>query len=310
MSTFQEETAMPTVSAVVPKNHLDDDMMSESGSAVSVTSSSRMSPRIAKLIAKIAFLEEEMVRDDLSEEDLVKVQKLFAIHANSLDMMLGIQKKLAKKDKAVTTTLSSRLIVPSDLPLLQWTGNCRLLPRMLSPDQRSWFIDNLKPHAALDWSFARKTLVNKYGIQDADRQAQYMQELFSLKMGRDDSVEQYTDHFHKLRREAGCEDNRVMAALYIKSLLPELSQHVTLGQAHLSPDKRATINHAANLARRMYGNVVHSKYSKQVVASSDSSLSSSAVSVAASGPSFAVSGKRNKGKKRADAKHCRLHGAG
>ncbi|KAG2215670.1 hypothetical protein INT45_009686, partial [Circinella minor] len=344
MSTFQEETAMPTVSAVVPKNHLDDDMMSESGSAVSVTSSSRMSPRIAKLIAKIVFLEEEMVRDDLSEEDLVKVQKLFAIHANSLDMMLGIQKKLAKKDKAVTTTLSSRLIVPSDLPLLQWTGNvydnsktvfasihecldrfediiesygqdinvnwCRLLPRMLSPDQRSWFIDNLKPHAALDWSFARKTFVNKYGIQDADRQAQYMQELFSLKMGRDDSVEQYTDHFHKLRREAGCEDNRVMAALYIKSLLPELSQHVTLGQAHLSPDKRATIDHAANLARRMYGNVVHSKYSKQVAASSDSSLSSSAVLVAASGPSFAVSGKRNKGKKRADTKHCRLHGAG
>ncbi|KAG2216130.1 hypothetical protein INT45_001978 [Circinella minor] len=43
-----------------------------------------------------------------------------------------------------------------------------------------------------------------------------------------------------------------MAALYIKSLLPELAQHVTLGQAHLSPHKCATIDHAANLARRMY----------------------------------------------------------
>ncbi|KAG2213581.1 hypothetical protein INT45_001431 [Circinella minor] len=93
------------------------------------------------------------------------------------------------------------------------------------------------------------------------------------------------------------------------SILPELAQHVTLGQAHLSLDKRPTIDHAANLARHMYGNVVHSKYSKRVAASSDSSSSSSAVS-AAGGLSLAVSGKKNKGKKRADAKHCQLHGTG
>ena len=55
-----------------------------------------------------------------------------------------------------------------------------------------------------------------------------------MSMGRDDSVEQYIDRFHKLRREAGCEDNRVMAALYIKSLLPKLAQHVILSQAHIS----------------------------------------------------------------------------
>ncbi|KAG2218929.1 hypothetical protein INT45_008166 [Circinella minor] len=111
-------------------------------------------------------------------------------------------------------------------------------------------------------------------------------------MGRDDSVELYTDRFYKLRREADCEDNRVIAAFSLVS------------------DKRATIDHAANLTRRMYGNVVHSKYSKQVAVGSDSFSSSSAVSAAAAGPSFAVSGKKNKGKKRADAKHCRLHGTG
>ncbi|KAG2213578.1 hypothetical protein INT45_003441, partial [Circinella minor] len=339
--SHQQENLILSANAV---HHLEDDMMSESGSHVSVASSPRVPPRIAKLVAQLASLEEEMIRTDLPIEEIVKIQKSYATYSTSLEMIMAVQKKLSKKDKTVNTTTSSRMIVPSDLPLLQWTGNvhdssksifssihecldrfediiesygqdinanwCRLLPRMLSPDQRSWFIDHLKPHAALDWSFARKTLINKYGIQDADRQAQYMQELFALRMGRDDSVELYTDRFHKLRREAGCEDNRVMAALYIQSLLPELAQHVTLGQAHLSPDKRATIDHAANLARRMYGNVVHSKYSKQVAASSDSSLSSSAVSVAAAGPSFAVSGKKNKGKKRADAKHCRLHGTG
>ncbi|KAG2213212.1 hypothetical protein INT45_001555 [Circinella minor] len=334
----QQENLIPSANA---DHHFEDDMLSESGSHVSAPSSSRMPPRIAKLVAKLAFLEEEMIRDDLSEQDLIKIQSLLAIHSKSLDMILGVHKKLVKKDKVAVATLPSRTIVPTDLPLLQWTGNvydvsksvfssihecldrfedilesynqdinvnwCRLLPRMLSPDQRSWFIDHLKPHAALDWLFACKTLINKYGIQDADCQAQYMQELFSLRMGRDDSVELYTDWFHKLRREAGCEDNRVMAALFINLLLPELGQHVTLGQAHLSPDKRATIDHAANLARRMYGNVVHSKYSKQVAASSDSSVSTSA---AAADPSFAVSGKKNKGKKRADAKHCWLHGTG
>ncbi|KAG2214144.1 hypothetical protein INT45_003531 [Circinella minor] len=337
MSAQQEKLTLSTNADY----HLEDDMMSESGSTVSAASSSRLPPRVAKLVAKLASLEEDMTRDDLSNEELVKIQGSYAIYSTSLDMILNVQKRLSKKDKAATSASSNKIMVPSDLPSLQWTGNvydssktvfssvhecldrfedilesygqninvnwCRLLPHMLSPDQCSWFIDHLKPHAALDWSFAHKTLVNKYGIQDTDRQAQFMQELFSLRMGRDDSVEQYTDRFHKLHREAGCEDNRVMAALFINSLLPELGQRVTLGQAHLSPDKRATIDHAANLARRIYGNVAHSKYSKQVAASSDSSVPTSA---AAAGPSFAVSGKKNKGKKRADAKHCRLHGTG
>ena len=103
-----------------------------------------------------------------------------------------------------------------------------------------------------------------YGIQDADCQAQYMQELFSLRMSRNESVEQYTDHFHKLRHEAGCEDNHVLTAMYINLLLPELGQQVTLGQAHLSLDKHATIDHAASFACRLYGNVVHSKKSNYI----------------------------------------------
>ena len=337
MSTSQENPTILTNS----DRPIEDDLMSESGSTLSLASSSHLPPRIQKLVARLASLEEEMVRTDLAEEDIIKIQNSYAVYSKSLDMIMGVQKKLLKKEKVVIPTTSSKQIVPTDLPMLQWTGNvhdnsktvfasihecldrfediiesygqdinthwCRLLPRMLSPDQRSWFIDNLKPHALLDWSFARKTLVDKYGIQDADRQAQFMQELFSLHMGRNDSVEQYTDRFHKLRREAGCEDNRVMAALYIKSLLPELSQHVTLSQAHLSADKRATIDHAANLARRLYGNVVHSKYSKQVASGSDSSTPTSASF--ASGPSSSPSFKKNKGKK-GENKYCRVHGKG
>ena len=126
-------------------------------------------------------------------------------------------------------------------------------------------------------------------------------------MGHDNSVERYTDRFHKLHHEAGCEDNHVIAAMYINSLLPELSQHVTLGQAHLSSDKRATIDHAANLAYRLYSNVVHSKHSKQVALGSDLATPTSASTAPrlSSSPYF----KKNKGKK-AIVKACHLHGKG
>ncbi|KAG2204919.1 hypothetical protein INT45_010237, partial [Circinella minor] len=343
MSSHQENITVPTVSANADYR-LEDDTMSESGSQVSASAAPSWPPRIAKLVAQLVALEEDMSRSDLPQEELIKIQNAHAIYSKSLDMMLSLHKKLNKKDKSVTSAAtSSRSVVPSDLPVLQWTGNvhdtsktvfssvhecldrfedilesygqdidtnwCCLLPRMLSPEQRSWFVDHLKPHAALNWSFACKTLIAKYGIQDAERQAQFMQKLFSLRMGRDDSVERYTDRFHKLRREAGCKDDRVMATLFINSLLPELCQHVTLGQAHLSQDKRTTIDQAANLARRLYGNVVHSKYSKQVALSSDSSTSSTA-SGAVAGSSFAVAGKKNKGKKRAETKYCRMHGNG
>ncbi|KAG2218930.1 hypothetical protein INT45_008167 [Circinella minor] len=101
---------------------IEGDNMSESGSLGSTTSSSRVPPRIAKLIAKLSFLEEEMVRPDLSQEQLVQIQSSHAIYSNSLDMMLTVQKKLSKKDK-VTSTSPLRTIVPTDLPVLQWTGN-------------------------------------------------------------------------------------------------------------------------------------------------------------------------------------------
>ncbi|KAG2216225.1 hypothetical protein INT45_006931 [Circinella minor] len=118
MSNHQKNSAAPTVSDVAV--HIEDDMISETGSVASTSVSSQVPPRIAKLIAKLSFLEEEMVRSDLSEEQIVQIQKSYAIYSKSLDMMLAVQKKLSKKDKAVsTTTSSSRSIVPSDLPALQ-----------------------------------------------------------------------------------------------------------------------------------------------------------------------------------------------
>ena len=116
MSNYQQNLTMPTTSNF----HPEDDMMSESGSTVSLSSSSHLPSRIQKLVARLASLEEEMVRTDLSKEEIIKTQNSYTVYSKSLDMILGVQKKLSKKDKVVISSSSSKPIGPSDLPLLQW----------------------------------------------------------------------------------------------------------------------------------------------------------------------------------------------
>ena len=57
-----------------PALHLEDDIMSESGSIISGASSSYLPLRIQKLVIHLACLEEEMVHTNLSEEEIIKVQ--------------------------------------------------------------------------------------------------------------------------------------------------------------------------------------------------------------------------------------------
>ena len=67
MSNHQQNLTMPTTSDFHPK----DDMMSESSSTVSLSSSSYLLPRIQKLVARLASLEEEIVHTNLSEEEIL-----------------------------------------------------------------------------------------------------------------------------------------------------------------------------------------------------------------------------------------------
>lgn len=137
---------------------------------------------------------------------------------------------------------------------------------MLSPEQRSWFDAHLRPSPHLSWYFARKTIIKEYGINDAERQAQRSQESVNLGMSRDESVDRYTDRYHKIRREAGWDDNRTCAALYINSLLLELAQHVWLAQVNLPTEQRRTVDQAASIARPLDDKVVLSKHSQEVQA--------------------------------------------
>ena len=115
MSFNKEKSAAPTTSDC----HPEDDMMSETSSIISATSSSQLPLRIEKLTVKPASPEEEIGHTDLPKEEFLKSQNLYALYSKSLDLILGVQKKLSKKDKTAVTASFAKPIVPTNLPMLQ-----------------------------------------------------------------------------------------------------------------------------------------------------------------------------------------------
>ncbi|KAG0163092.1 hypothetical protein DFQ29_003411, partial [Apophysomyces sp. BC1021] len=189
---------------------------------------------------------------------------------------------LNKKHK--TSSSGPRAMVPpGDLPVFQWSGNVvdphktvfetvkecldhledvvlsyhqemdnnwfLLLPYMLSLEQCSWFDAHLCPHPERPWSFARRVIIKK------------SKDLVNLSMSRRESVDHYTDKFHCICREAGWENDRKSQTIYINSLLPELAHHVWLAQVNLPSEQQSNVDHAAAIARSLYGKVVLSQHS-------------------------------------------------
>ena len=296
--------------------------------------------------AKLTLMQwsQQLSRSDLSPAEFEFAVARHSMAKQALESLLAGYAAIDKASPPVAAPKSDSTKkkhgTPSDLPLLQWTGNvfdkhkpifasvnevldrfedilesgeydidacwCRLLLCMLSPDQRSWFVEHLKPQSNLPWSFARKTIIGKYGLQDAERQAQAMGSLVNMRMLRSESVESYTDRFHKVRRDAGCQDDRMTAMMFVNSLLPELSQHVSLSQAHLAAELRASIDQAANLARSLYGKVVLSQHSREAAA-----LDAAAIAAVPLSSSSGSAGKaKDKKKSVAALKYCRVHGKG
>ncbi|KAJ8651495.1 hypothetical protein O0I10_012949 [Lichtheimia ornata] len=294
--------------------------------ASSTSSLQRATNAIDRVTVKLANLAERLADDDVTQEQRHAIHQESQQLSKDLEALKSMYKKMNKKDKV--SNHSTRPVVPQDLPTMQWTGNVhdknklvfgsveqclnrfedvvgsynqdmdeawgRLLPRMLSPEQRSWYDDNLRPYVHLPWSFARKTLIKKYGIHDGERQSQAMFDLLHMAMGTNESVEYYTDRFNKTRREAGLDDNLAIAAVYTKSLVPELYKHVRLAQVNLPVELRSTTEQAANVARGLYATVIGATNKLQVTQKAKMD-----------------NGNHDKYKKQPGIKkRCRLHGKG
>lgn len=145
---------------------------------------------------------------------------------------------------------SSRVIVPSGLPLLQLKGEViwekeakaydsahdfcqkfetvlrahalnldseweRLLPMCLNTEQVSWFQEELQD-GLLNWEEARTKITDAFDTPF--RKFLLMAEVSRMEQGEYEPVREYTYRYQKLRREAGIPDDTQLAVNYFVSL--------------------------------------------------------------------------------------------
>lgn len=149
--------------------------------------------------------------------------------------------------------------IPADLPTWQWTGNVwndsavvhdtvedllsvfemmvqsngldldadwsRLAPIRMSADQRSWYNESLR-NQGYPWDVARAMIIETYAAEHQDNVAQLVEELVVMRMSVEESVESFTDRFHRVRRAAKWENNLVAAIVYKRALPDALMNEI------------------------------------------------------------------------------------
>lgn len=93
-------------------------------------------------------------------------------------------------------------------------------------------------------------LYQKYGLESTDGQAATSKELLNIKVKPEELVENYTDRFQKLAREAAHVGEEFLPLLYINSLVRSISNHVNLASCSLNLEQKININFLAGIAKR------------------------------------------------------------
>ncbi|KAG0185365.1 hypothetical protein DFQ28_009481 [Apophysomyces sp. BC1034] len=106
----------------------------------------------------------------------------------------------------------------------------------------------------LTWDQAKKHIVNECSFDDIERQSHMVKQLVNIKMHRGDLLSNCTYRFQKMRRDADAEDDRVIANLYLNTLVPKFIDRVTLAIAGLPASKTNTVTKLSYLARRVANN--------------------------------------------------------
>lgn len=126
---------------------------------------------------------------------------------------------------------------------------CRLLPITMHPDQREWFVNNLKPKNHLLWSEARAVITAAFDVQDHAKMSSKRAELNAMRMKENESVEQYTLRYQRVRREAQVPDDDAAAFNFIQTLLPYLYDAVFNAEVILPKHEKNCIDKSAARAR-------------------------------------------------------------
>ncbi|KAG1403783.1 hypothetical protein G6F59_012719 [Rhizopus arrhizus] len=96
----------------------------------------------------------------------------------------------------------------------------------MNRDQRSWFNEILKGRS-LNWDEARSIIVNAYANQDVAQTLNNIDQLLTIKMQQNESIEAFTDRFQRIRRAAKWQDDIRTAALFKRALPIALYKEVS-----------------------------------------------------------------------------------
>ncbi|KAG1167100.1 hypothetical protein G6F36_012687 [Rhizopus arrhizus] len=96
----------------------------------------------------------------------------------------------------------------------------------MNRDQRSWFNEVLKGRS-LNWNEARSIVINTNATQDVAQTLNNIDQLLTIKMQQNESIEAFTDRFQRTRRAAKWQDDIRTATLFKRALPIALYKEVS-----------------------------------------------------------------------------------
>ncbi|KAG1436022.1 hypothetical protein G6F56_013735 [Rhizopus delemar] len=118
----------------------------------------------------------------------------------------------------------------------------------MNRDQRSWFNELLKGRS-LNWDEARAIIINTYATQDVAQTLNNIDQLLTIKMQQDESIEAFTDRFQRIRRAAKWQDDIRTAALFKRALPIALYKEVSRSLLNLPLNQQDSVCKVSAKAR-------------------------------------------------------------
>ncbi|KAI7872178.1 hypothetical protein BDF14DRAFT_1757571 [Spinellus fusiger] len=241
------------------------------------------------LTDRMTNLLSRMLNNNLSDEERERARHEYAQSITDLENCSKSRKLLVGSATPIMSTPSvSSLLVPTDLPLFQWGNQVvdkskpvfktvedflarfefilsshnqnldsnwfRLLPKCLTSSQLGWFNKVLGDKSFWSWKKASGKLLANYGPDDALREYNASNSLMNIKMKDYESVEAFTNRFHKTRMASNFADDRLCAHLFANRLTPLLSSQVLVYFADTSK-VMSSVEPVALIARNIYHNI-------------------------------------------------------
>lgn len=218
---------------------------------------------ILQLFALIASLTHRLHTVTISSDLEQTLTKELQAHKEHLQMFKNTIDVFSAYDVTATTTimhtaLSHPCVVPDNLPMMQWRGSVfdrrspvasdirarlkrfedalsshgldydsnwrRLIPVYLSCEQRPWLDAYWETKPNSTWKFFKYAFVTRFGMSPPVEISNSCDELLTITMGPNESVEQYVYRFKVLRYLSGVKEPIALFVCFMAGLSADLHE--------------------------------------------------------------------------------------